>query len=138
MQNQRCIVLADQEPKVFGGELRARVAPKLRDTVVNSQHGEGLGASSCVVASLILDGMAHIAETASLCGIRIHVDVIEAYASILTAMVLPQSDKLETVRDVLAGMNFTTNEIDETYSWNLACPLMSITGQTVVGNLVGT
>ena len=91
MSNQREILLADQEAKNIAGTLRRRLASSLDGHIVESQWGDGFGVRSCELAHLASSSFDAIGQAKRLCVVRLFIDVVQAFASIVVALCLPLS-----------------------------------------------
>ena len=89
LDSHRSVALADQGPKIVGGELRARTMLLICDSIVSTQWGDGFGAASCEMAHLTLEGFAVYTKAHKRCVVRIFVDVVQAYPSLVVTLDLP-------------------------------------------------
>ena len=80
--------MADEDAKAICGELRLRVASQTREHMVGTQYGDGNNAASCELARMFVQATETIAELQNMACARIHVDVVGAFASIISSMVL--------------------------------------------------
>ena len=106
MNNQRSILLADQTPKGVGGELRSRFAAILAPNIVKTQWGDGQGAASCELAHLALEAVGSAGSSMALCCVRIFVDVVQAYPSLVVALDLPLPLRELSTKDLLKECGF--------------------------------
>ena len=110
--NRRLVVLADIAPKLIGSEARARMVPHLKKAVTESQWGEGLGAASCEVANLGVKLMGEVARARNLTLVKVHVDVVDAFNSILVNLVLPLRRRDDAAIARLRELGLEDDEID--------------------------
>lgn len=113
LDNQRSIALADQEPKIVGGELRTRTMPHLADSIVTTQWGDGFGAASCEIAHSALEGFAAYAQVLGVCVVRIFVDVVQASPSLVVALDLPLPLRTEAIKTLLREAGFSDDDVLE-------------------------
>ena len=111
MDNQRNICLADQPPKLVAGELRQRLVPHLQPNIVATQWGDGLGPASCEMAHLAVEGSASIAKTQGLTLVKVFMDVVQAFPSILVALSLPLKDRHDDTIMFLQAAGFGNEEV---------------------------
>ena len=112
LDNQRSIMLANQEPKLAGGELRSRLAPQLKTRLVGTQWGDGFGASSCELAHLALGNVGAMGISVGQCLLRLFVDVVQAFPWIVVELSLPLPDRSEDTRTLLKEAGFADLDID--------------------------
>ena len=112
MSNQREILLADQEAKVVAGAVRKQFAEALQGHVVESQWGDGFGARSCELAHLALASLDAVGQSRRLCVVRLFIDVIQAFASIVVALCLPMEERASDARTLLAASGLSNTDID--------------------------
>ena len=112
LSNRRDVLLADQEPKMLGGTIRRRLADALVGKIVDSQHGEGLGLG-CELAHLGVEAFNAAGSMLKRTVVRVFVDVVQAFASIVAGLHLPLSGREPTNRDMLGTAGFTVAEMDE-------------------------
>ena len=100
LDKQRSVKLANPEPKFIGAELRARAMPLLRDSIIPSQWGDGFGAASCEMTHLALEAVADRARGEKKSLVRIFVDVVQAYPSLVVALDLPLPLREQSAKDL--------------------------------------
>lgn len=93
MANQRSVAFADQEPKLYGGELKTRMVGHLVRSVVETQWGDGFGGASCELAHLGMEAFIACAKSMNKAAVRVFVDAVPAYPSLVVALVLPLADR---------------------------------------------
>ena len=125
LTNQRSILLADQTPKGVGGELRARIANLLAPHIVTTQWGDGQGAASCEMAHMALEAVGSAGSSLALCCIRIFVDVVQAFPSVVVALSLPLPDRAESTRLILKEAGFGGPEVEQILEENRGCQEMA-------------
>lgn len=108
--NQRSIALADREPKIVGSELRSRVMPLLQESVVTTQWGDGFGAASCEMAHLALESFTNLAKLRGLSAVRVFVDVVQAYPSLVVALALPLPIRMQATKQLPVDTGFREDE----------------------------
>ena len=120
MDNQRNICLSDQVPKLVAGELRQRLVPVIGPHVVTSQWGDGLGPASCEMAHLAVECSASIASAGGQTLVRVFMDVIQAFPSIMVALSLPLADRHDDTVTFLAEAGFGHDEVSDILASNAA------------------
>ena len=113
LPDQREIMLVDPEPKITGAVLRRRMCPDIKKTVVSSQCGDSMGGSSCELAHLALEAFTAAGVARQQTVIRLFVDVVSAFASIVVALTLPLERRNAGVDSQLTELGFSTEEIED-------------------------
>ena len=115
LTNKREILLADQEPKIMGGVVRKKLHKSFSGTMTASQWGDGFGSASCELAHVTVQAFGAIGAAMEKTVARVYIDVVQAYASIVTALTIPLEDNVETARALLAEGGFSAADIDEIF-----------------------
>ena len=69
-----------------------------------SQFGAGFGGASCEMASLLVHGICCAGSATKQTVVKIYVDVVQAYASIMASMSLPLDENHRVARERLATL----------------------------------
>ena len=101
LDNQRSVKLANSEPALIGAELRTRVMPLLKDSIIPTQWGDGFGAAGCEMTHLAVEAVADRAKGEKKSLARIFVDVVQAYPSLVVALDLPLPLREQSTKDLL-------------------------------------
>lgn len=115
VMNRVSILLADQRPKVAGGEIRATMAQALSKRFVYSQSGDGFGACSCELAHLGLEGCSSLTRSSSSCLMHIFIDVVQAFPSIVVALSLPLPTRSECATRLLTEAGFDQGMVSRVF-----------------------
>ena len=110
LANLREVLLANAEPKILGGVLRDRLFVSLKGCMIPSQMGEGFG-PGCEVAHLGADAYHCIGEVRRQTIIKVYVDVVQAFASIVAALTLPMSGRDDVIGAILSEHGFSSDEV---------------------------
>ena len=95
---------------MMGGAIRRRLADALAGKIVDSQHGEGLGLG-CELAHLGVEAFNAAGTMMKRTVVRVSVDVVQAFASIVAGLHLPLSGREDTIRGMLGSAGFSDDEI---------------------------
>ena len=112
LANKRELLLASQEATNLGGVMRGRAFPTLAGQMDPSQFGDGFGGASCEMASLLVHGISCAGSATKLTVVKIYVDVVQAYASIMASISLPLDGSHTVARARLATFGFGQATID--------------------------
>ena len=78
-----------------------------------SQWGDGFGSASCELAHVTIQAFGAIGAVMKKTVVRVYIDVVQAYASIVTASTIPLEDNLATAKTLLAEGGFSDDAINE-------------------------
>ena len=81
--------------------------------MTTSQWGDGFGSASCELAHVAVQAFGAIGAVLKKTVVRVYIDVVQAYASIVTALTIPLEDNVEAARLLLAEGGFSEDDIDE-------------------------
>ena len=98
---------------MVGSELRSRTMPMLQDSIVTTQWGDGFGAASCELAHLALESFANLAKLRGKSAVRVFVDAVQAYPSLVVALALPLPLRTRATKQLLVDAGFSADEAME-------------------------
>jgi hypothetical protein len=130
VENRRDILLADLTINAVTARLMKRVAPRVSDCMVATQHGAGFCSASCPLAHLVVRTAVDLARAQSCAHASLFVDIRAAFASIVKQLVLPGiSCTRHHVETLLAARGFPKPEAEDIVSsaphiisWGSAAP----------------
>ena len=102
--NKTEILLTNQEAKIFRGVIRRKVFKALDNHIDPSQFGDGFGGANCELATLLIQALVMAGATIKMTVVRVYVDVVQAYASIVASLSIPLDGNLEAAMGAVAGM----------------------------------
>ena len=104
-------LLSDEVGKTVGAALRSNIVQQVKAMVVRSQQGDAFGSRSCEAAHVCTVGLSDSAAARNLSIAKLFIDVIDAFASIVTALCLDLKNRHDTIVLLLSDCGFSIPEI---------------------------